>query len=314
MPDKKYVILAGSGRSGTTWLGSILDSYEKAEYFYEICHYPELDFTTPGLLRIKNPYGFWLPERPVWARRAERVLLEARAKYGPQAKDALRSLRINKDYGFKKSAPDTYLFKIVRLLWFCEKLNDLKQSLGDNLKIVHLIRNPFSQLASELRQHARHEAAAEKRYRERVEYVLKNPALGQYHELAAKYLGTGWPEHMVLLWWISNELMLNASALPVLRVVYEDLCREPEAQVGKIFDFLGWPVSEQTLRHLRDTTGVAASEQGEWSIRKNAEESMTRWRKELSEDLYRRISAMVADCSFLDLWRDTDLVSAADAG
>ncbi|BBA32435.1 hypothetical protein sS8_0469 [Methylocaldum marinum] len=314
MPEnKKYVILAGSGRSGTTWLGSILDSYEKAEYFYEICHYPELGFTTPELLKIKNPYTFRLPHRPVWVRRGERAILETQVKYGFRANEAARSLRLNKDYGFRKTAPDTYLFKIVRLLWFCEKLDDLKQVLGDNLKIIHLIRNPFSQLASELRQHAGNAEAAEKRYRERVEYVLKNPAFSGFHGLAEEYAGAGWPEHMVLLWWVSNELMLKATSMPMIRVVYEDLCVEPEAEVRRIFDFLGWTVSEQTLRHLKNTTSVTASERGEWSIKKNSEESMTRWRKELSEDLYRRISAMVSRCSFLELWRGRDLTAASKA-
>ena len=54
-------IIAGSGRSGTTWLGSILNSYEHADYFYEICAYPELDFDGSNLLQVSTLfYGLGL--------------------------------------------------------------------------------------------------------------------------------------------------------------------------------------------------------------------------------------------------------------
>lgn len=306
-PD--IVILAGSGRSGTTWLGSILNSYEFAEYFYEICAFPELDFDDPGLLEVKYPLTSWMSRHPGWVHKFERYLLAKRVRWGILPDAAARSLRIHSDYDFQKNRATVHLFKIVALFSFVSRIDRLSNRLGERLKVVHIIRNPYSQLASELKMDARNPEKSRRHFRERMDSILQDEALTPYHGLVREHLDKGWVAHMAVVWWISNELLLNDNKLEKQAVVYEDLCRDPYGETQRIFDFLGWPFSDQTRDHIRNTTNISQSqsESGMFSIKKNADESINKWRKQMDADTYSTIKETLAECPFLDLWSDSDL-------
>jgi hypothetical protein len=304
---RQIVIIAGSGRSGTTWLGSILDSYERAEYFYEIHMYPELDFGSANLLRAKYPLTSWWDSRPRWACSADRLVCSARVKLNLGRRSAQRALRLHKDYGFKKRDVNVHLFKIVNLLEFSLGLDELALRFGDGIKVVHIIRNPFANIVSELRQHAKNMHEASARYRERLLKVLDNDRLAQYHELVATYENGTFVEHIALLWWLSNAILLENQSVPVHRVIYEHLCRDTYGECSAIFRFLGWPISDQTRSHIDATTNVQVSESGNWSIRKNSGESMERWRREISNDDYEMLKRLLSNCALLGLWTEHDL-------
>lgn len=307
--NPNIVVLAGSGRSGTTWLGSILNSYENAEYFYEICAYPELDFDDPNLLKVKYPLTSWMSTHPVWSSRLERLILAQRTKWGISPQSAQRSLRIHSEHNFRKNAPDVYLFKIVALFAFVSKVDELARKFGDKLRVAHIIRNPFSQLASEIRMDSRDPERSRKHFRNRMESILQDARFSNYHSLVQKYLEGSWIEHMTIIWWISNELLLNDTVLNKRLVVYEDLCRTPYEKAQELFDFLDWELSGQTLTHIEQTTNIAKSdsESGMFSIRKNADEAINRWRNEIDPDTYETINNALESCALLRLWSEEDL-------
>ena len=302
-------IIAGSGRSGTTWLGSILNSYEHADYFYEICAYPELDFDGSNLLQVKYPLTSWMPKHPLWASKLERYALKQRIKLGIGREAAQRSLRIHSGHEFKKKEPTVNLFKIVALFAFASKIDRLDDKFGERLKVVHIIRNPFSQLASEIRMDSRDPERSRKHFKERMEAILQEERFAKYHDLVRKYLHGSWVEHMALVWWISNELLLNDTRLDKRLVVYEDLCRSPYEKTQELFEFLGWDMSGQTLAHIEQTTNVskADAESGMFSIKKNADESINRWRGEMAPDTYKTINDVLAACPLLQYWSEEDL-------
>lgn len=306
---KETAVLVGSGRSGTTWLGSILNSYEYAEYFYEICAYPELDFDDPDLLKIKYPLTSWMSTHPLWTSKLERFVLKQRIKLGIGGESAQRSLRIHSEHNFKKKKARVNLFKIVALFAFATKIDQLDDKFGDSLKVVHIIRNPFSQLASEIRMDSRDPERSRRHFRERMESILQEDRFANYHELVRRYLQGSWVEHMALVWWISNELLLNDTRLDKRLVVYEDLCRTPYEKSQELFDFLGWDISDQTLAHIEQTTNISKSdsESGMFSIKKNAEESINRWRGEIDPETYQAINGVLASCPLLQFWSEEDL-------
>ncbi len=308
-PVPETVILAGSGRSGTSWLGSILNSYEKAEYFYEITAFPELDFGGKNLLPIKYPLSHAWVERPLWAAKAERKILELRRRWGPAKADAVRSLRIFPDQFFMKDRPDVHVHKIVTLFSFALQARELAEHFGDRLKIVHLIRNPFAQIASELRIDARDPARSKKHFRGRVEQIIANPTLGNYQGAAREALQRDWVFQMALVWRVSNELLIGDRYLDKTLVVYERLCQEPRAVVEELFGFFGWSLSQQTLRYLDETSTVNAgeAESGLFSLRKNAGESMNRWRAELGEKAYDEAWDAVGQSELMKLWDPDEL-------
>lgn len=307
--NPETVILAGSGRSGTSWLGAILNSYEKAEYFYEITNYSELDFGQPGLIAVKYPLTGGWRSRPHWVERAERQLLGLRSKWGPNKAGAQRSLRVFADHIFEKADPDIFLYKIVTLYGFAQRREELARRFHNRLKVVHLIRNPFAQIASELRIDARNPEGSKTHFKQRVEQVLEDSALCSYHAMAREAMERGWVSQMALVWRISNEVMLRDQYLDKKLVVYEQLCREPLAVATEIFDYLGWRMGDQTVQYIRKTSEVtpAEAEYGNFSLRKNADESVNRWRSELHERDYAQAREAIESSDLMRLWSPEDL-------
>jgi hypothetical protein len=303
------VILAGSGRSGTTWLGSILDSYEKAEYFYEITNYPELDFGQPDLLKIKYPLTYGWNARPSWVAKAERRVAALRAKWGPDKAAAERTLRVFAHHDFVKDRPDVALYKIVTLYGFVSRRAELAERFGARLKVVHLVRNPYAQIASELRIDARNPDRSKAHFRRRIGQILEDSRLAPYHALARTALERDWVFQMALVWRVSNEVLLDDDLLDKRLVVYEALCADPLPVVADLFRYLGWGLSEQTVRYVKETSQISASEaeSGLFSVRKNAEQSMNRWRGELDEGSYAEASEAIGDSRLMALWNEAQL-------
>ncbi len=303
------VILAGSGRSGTSWLGSILNSYEKSEYFYELSRFPELDLEQEELLGIKYPLTHGWQSRPNWVSQWERRLLVLRKRWGPNREDAARSLRVFANHDFEKQHPDILLYKIVTLFSFIQRRKELAASYQERLKVVHIIRNPYAQIASELRIDARNPERSRQHFDRRIQQILEDPELACYQDAARKVQGEGWIAHMALVWRVSNEILAEDQLLNKKLVVYEDLCRSPQAIVKDIFDFLGWDMSGQTIDYLKRTSGISkdAEESGNFSLRKNAEVSTSRWRKELDTETYRIVTSVIQESKLLDLWSKNEL-------
>jgi len=304
----KFVVLIGSGRSGTTWLGSILDSFEKAEYFYEIWTYPDLDFGHPDLLRIKYPLTYWWSNRPNWAVNLERQILKAMDRLNFNKQAVQRSLRIHQPYNFKKIKPNVKIFKIVNMVAFALKIEEYAMKFNGQMQVIHIIRQPFAQLVSDIRQHSGSPEKAIKYIEDRVQFISRHPKTSHYHDLALKYQHGTWIEQMALLWWIGNEIMINNKELPTHLVVFEELCKNTHKEVEKIFNFLRWPMSDQTREHIDKTIGVTISQKGHWSIYKNAEETMSRWRKEISFEDYNRVQKLLDNCNLMRLWNEKDLL------
>jgi len=306
MPDFKdnFVVIAGSGRSGTTWLGSLLDTYEHAEYYYEICHFPELDFDSPDLLKRKHPLIGFSPVRPVWLRKTERLLMEKL----PQSVLSTTSMRLHQPLFFDKHQIDTCLFKIVKLFSFAMNLQKYKEKFDGRMKVIHIIRNPYSQLVSEIRQHEKNVEHARQHFSMRMHEIINNNNLVKYHDLGKRYLDGDWIEHMAFVWWVSNEIMIENKLLSTYVLTYEELCRKPFEITQDVFSFLGWPMSEQTKKQIEATTTVENSETGTWSIKKNAEQAMNRWRNEIKPSDYNRISQMLSSCQLMAMWNREELL------
>jgi hypothetical protein len=142
-----------------------------------------------------------------------------------------------------------------------------------------------------------------------VEQILEDPELNAYHGLAREALGRGWVFQMALVWRVSNELMMGCEGLSRKLVVYEELCAEPLTVVAQLFDYLGWPMSEQTVRHVQETSEVSSTEaeSGHFSLRKNAAESLSRWRRELDVQIYGDASEAIGDSVLMRFWSETEL-------
>jgi hypothetical protein len=307
MAERNIVVLAGSGRSGTTWLGSILDTYSRADYFYEIDAYPELAFDSPDLLRSKYPFTQWLKYSPTWVQRLEhRLLLELQQRRMMSATVA-RALRIRNRYRYKTGKKDTNLFKVVQLFSFAVGLGELASRHRGRLKVVHLVRNPYAQLVSQRRMKTSAKAIPEKPFNKAFESMLTNPRLEKYRNLAKEYEDAPWLEKCAVVWWVGNEVVMGEQMAGKTTVIFERLARNPLREVERLFEFLGWPLSSETHDHILETTDAARAEPGNHAIHKKADHVLHQWRENLSYEDYQRAARVLEECGLMGLWSREEL-------
>jgi len=305
--DRDIVIIAGSGRSGTTWLGSILDTYDKCDYFYEIDAYPELHFDDNNLLRIKYPLTHWTGTPPVLIQEIEHKLLLSlqRLKIGSLSID--KTLRIRNRFLPKAAKKEVNLFKIVRLFSFAMECEKLALRLGKRLKIVHILRNPFAQLISQYTMISKKNRVPARPFKRAFDVILTDPRLSQYRHLANQYSDGSWMERAALVWWVSNEVLINSQGTSMTTVLFEDLVRHPHEETERIFRFLGWPMSKRTHDHIAETTNPNTADNETHSIRKSADAVLSKWKKRISEKDYDAVSHVLEHCQLMERWDQDEL-------
>ena len=307
MLKRAIVVLAGSGRSGTTWLGSILDTYERADYFYEISKYPELSFDSPNLLQAKYPFSHWWTRSPASVQALEhKILLDLQSR-GKLDSVVNRSLRIRNRFRPKQSRKDVNLFKIASPFPFALEYGDLLRKHDDNLKVVHLIRNPFAQLVSQKKMMFGKQEPPPHAFQKLIERIISESRLLRFHSLANEYKNGSWAEKCAFLWWVSNEMLVTEPNSVKATVLFENLALQPLDETKRIFSFLGWQMPRETVNHINDTTTANRSENGQHSIRKDPRVVLGKWKKEIEEDDYLHVSRMLADCSLMRFWSKEDL-------
>jgi len=80
---------------------------------------------------------------------------------------------------------------------------------------------------------------------------------------------------------INEQAWRDTSAMSnVLLVQYEQLCRSPEAETKRIFDFLGLDVEPQTAQFLKESTTTNSTDY--YSVSRNTEDKIEDWKRSLS--------------------------------
>ena len=307
MLERNTVVLVGSGRSGTTWLGSILDTYERADYYYEISKYPELSFDSPNLLQAKYPFSYWWKNSPVWVQEWEHKILLKLHERGKLNSIVDRSLRIRNRFRPKNSIKDVNLFKIVTPFKFALEYGDLLRKHNDRLKVVHIIRNPFAQLVSQKKMMFGKQEPPPHAFQNSIERIMVEARFSRYHSLAKECRNGSWAEKCAFLWWVGNQTLMDEPESLQVTVLFEDLALQTLEETERIFSFLGWQMPRETVHHINDTIDNNESENGQHSIRKDPSVVLGRWKKDIEEDDYLRVSRLLTDCPLMSLWTKEDL-------
>jgi hypothetical protein len=218
---RRTVLLAGTGRSGTTWLGALVNFDHSFRPMFEPFH-------AGKIARIRH-----------WRHRQYLRPDETDARYlGPATailSGAIRHPWIDRDN--RRFVARTRLIKDIRvsllLKWIKRRFPEIPQLL--------LLRHPCAVAHSKLRL----------RWDTHLDVFLDQP------ELVTDFLGpfvdvlrgTEDPfERHVLMWCVENYVPLQQFARGELLVVfYEDLCVHPEPELRRILGFLGRTYSESIL-------------------------------------------------------------------
>ncbi len=322
----QYVLITGSGRSGTTWLGQIMNMYQNCIYKYE-----------PFLNSKQTPYTVWknnLNVNDIEQLRDDFWSLCCSCHYGvdvppfpsksfrTQNKEILhflyglgRRVNLSKNlyewYGRPQLTQDTSVlikdvnFPIQMLPRLCEVLQP---------HLIALVRNPFANIAS---------------YLKGVEMSLFSQELTQQVNRLEQQLATSQDQHLnqycqqlknmsvaqfaAVRWRFQVEPLVDYARNHEkgLLVVYEDLCTDPHRQITEIFNFVGWQL-EQAVHDFIDlsTAGETKNSQSSkayYSVYRDPKQSMSKWKTQLTKEQQADIASIIVDSPLKNLWSDLPL-------
>lgn len=305
------------GRSGSTWLGSILDSHPEVAYRFEPFarlrgHGSRLAALEKCIrggdsseAMLAELYAALLPAHPLLAKppffeksyplrmRAGRSLLWPLCRRLEPAAGLFSAL-----YTPRGSLPPI-AFKEVSAT---SLIGPLVRSPG--LLASYLLRHPCGVVWSQQRGQSRGILPAERhRY---LESKLHEHDEALAERFAARVAELPQVVQYALLWRIEVEDDLRqVSARPNVQMIYyESFCASPERETERFFRHFGLSVPEQTTAFLRESTGGARPgrrRRGEigidpyYSVFRNTEDTVWSWRKEMPAEMRAAVEDAVAD-------------------
>jgi len=260
------ILLAGSARTGTTWISDIINRRNEYRYIFEPFHPNRLDMT-----RNFKPRQYLRPDDrdPAFLRPAEAIL-----------SGRVRSVWTDK-YNRKRLA-DKRLIKEVRgnllLGWIhCN---------FPQTRIVLLLRHPCavanSQLDLDWNWHL--DLAGFLAQQELVEDFLGR-FQGELSRPRPKF------EQHLLLWCVENYVPLQQFERGEIHVAfYENFCVDPETEIRRMFAFLGKDFDQSVLDDLRRPSAVTRKK----SAIVSGGSLVDSWRAGITEDQVRSAVQIVS--------------------
>lgn len=311
---KRLILVTGSPRSGTTWLGKIFDSHPGIFYRNE----PESEVALKGVAKIaikqneendRKVILDYVPKLaemrsanvtgtlPMFRKQVETALTFHRRKYSFMANRFLN--KVWDSWQIPKRFTDEEL-NVLRICWKSVQATGRIPTFLHALpeaSVVMILRHPCGFLASRIRgqSHGFKPLRVQQWRLQGVEQLLYTSASEGINLTidAARKLND--VDLSVVHW-----ALMNAKAIQDLEsrencatIRYESLCEDPTGVMRTTFRVVGLPWDPQTEQFLEQSTTQHSSRY--YSVFKNPEKSANRWKSELSKDLQYRVAELVAD-------------------
>lgn len=306
------ILLFGLPRSGTTWLGKLFDSHPDTLYRHEPDTWRRLpapiypDFA--GRATYVDAVQSFVADLP--AIRAPRVAAKLpvfpKTYLSPARFRALKvgvalahlGSRLYSDFPillYDSASAHSGRRVVWKSIESLGRMGIVMNALPDATGI-HILRHPCGQIESVLRGLRNRNFGDNTSPSE--DYGIFKSSAGQAlcdtYGLSIPALECMTPEERLAWQWV----MINEKALQecrqtgrVMCVRYEDVCREPLAQVTEMFRFAGLGVDAQTQTFVSAST--SRSNGRYYSVFKDPEAAATRWHDELNGDVVERVMAIV---------------------
>jgi len=292
MPSIKPILVTGSHRSGTTWVGRILSAADNVVYIHEPFNITQYS----GVFSL--PSEFWFTyvstgnEALVREYMSKVIGLEyelfRHVKQENRIADFLRVLKSYSTYWYRRkfTHPRVLLKDPIALFsaeWLCDTYD---------LDVVVLIRHPAAFISSLKRLEWRHPFDHFLKQTELMEDYLE-PFRYQIIECVEKprdIISQG-----IVLWNIFHYIIakFQDGRANWTFIRHEDISREPFNEFRRLFDKLGLSFSEKIQRIIACSTSASnpsgASDKSFDQLMLDSEQNIWNWKKRLTEDEINRI-------------------------
>jgi len=317
------LVLLGMPRSGTTWIGKILDSSPRTLYRHEPDSYGRLN-ALPLAPRVSH-----------WRKHAEDVSeFFAGASGVRDTKIAASAPVFSKDYQHALqtlwNAAATFGTKgLTRVmgemqvpLWLprsgqaryrlvVKSIESLARSgviarALPHARLILLLRNPYGFIASMLRGKSQGLFADSGSIGEDLKLLdLLVEADEAGHDVTMETLSEATPaQRLAWQWVLSNDKALRDTDgrdnVTVIR--YEDICADPMGATERLFAICDLPLTEQTRRFIRSSTG--GHRERYYSVYKDPLKAANAWRAELPPELRESLRPILAQSRAAALYAD----------
>lgn len=326
---KPCILVFGLPRSGTTWIGKLFDSHPDTLYRHEPDsvqrlsmplfpekqdaprHREELEQFVATLPRMRLPEV--VGKQPLFPKSYQSAA--GLAAYRASVVVAKAASRVHRHFPCAYR-PTGEGGRNARVVW---KSIESSGRLGACIEAlpevcaIHLMRHPCGVVASRLRGSVAHgfgQPAADL-------WVLKlllATASGQAHEMDMEAIQRLTPEEQVTWSWLLTQEKILADVADserVLTVRYEDVCAQPIELTRRMFEFAGLDWQPQTEKFVLASTQTGDADY--YSVFKNPQASVERWRSELSSDVIERVQRILRGSPLHRFYKDDLLASKVPA-
>jgi hypothetical protein len=252
------VFLAGSGRSGTTWVQELINYHADHRVIFE------------PFLSTMVPFCRYF-QRKQYLRDTD----NSREFVGPARRILGGDFR--NEWTDQYNDQPVYHLRLIKEI----RANLLLHWLHTHfprVPIVFLMRHPYAVVSSQLRGRWGLIAADLLRQPNLVEDFL-SPFAGLIHTAQDDF------ENLLLVWCVENYVPLRQFKRgEIFLLFYEELVRHPEREVERLFSFLKRPVEEGAFAQFRRPSAQSRS----WSAILTGDDPLNSWRRHIDSDQLRR--------------------------
>ncbi len=308
------ILLLGMPRSGTTWLGKILDSDPETLYRHEPDSYGRMNFlplappVAEAPARAAEVRAFFegmadvrdtkiAASSPVFAKR---YLNPAQMGWNRLAMGGAKALtrftgELRTPLWLPRGEDPGYRL-VIKSIESVARAGLLARALPE-ARIVILLRHPFGFVASMLRGKRRHLFADSASVGEDLGLLRRLwESTGRPDSTSPEALETATPAQRLAWQWVlaNDKALADTEDHPNVTVVrYEDVCTDPHGTTERLFDFCDLRCTAQTRRFIERSTGAHRNRY--YSVYKDPQRAANAWREELDADTLAALRPILAE-------------------